>query len=74
MQSENAAPGGTCTGNTAFCHACKKQVHFHVKPVNHVLQFVIVLLTLGIWLPVWLTMAFCQTRLCDECDGPIWKD
>jgi hypothetical protein len=74
MQSENTAPCGTVTENTAFCNACKKQVHFHVKPVNHALQFVIVLLTVGIWLPVWLTMTFCRTRLCNECGEPIWKD
>lgn len=60
--------------NTVLCGNCKKKVHFHLNPVNHGRQLLITLLTVGMWLPVWLTMAFCQTRYCDECDSPIWKD
>lgn len=57
-----------------LCRNCQRQVHFHCKPINHVQQFLCSVLTVGIWLPVWLAMTFCRTRYCDHCDEPIWRD
>ena len=57
-----------------YCAQCQRRVSFHVDRVNHGQQLLLTLLTVGIWLPVWLTMVFRPARLCDECGNPIWRD
>jgi len=59
---------------TAYCNNCKKPVTFHYQPVNHLVQLIATLFTVGMWLPIWITMTFMRTRLCDECNNPIWKN
>jgi len=57
---------------TAHCNDCNKMVSFHYPPVNHWKHFFITLITLGMWLPMWLILRFSPTKVCDECGGPIW--
>ncbi len=57
---------------TVFCEQCKKNVSYHYTPVNHVKQLLLSIFTLGIWLPIWLGMVYCPTKICDECNGSIW--
>ena len=57
---------------TRRCSRCKKEVHYHTDPVNHGKQLLLTLFTFGLWLPMWLCMVFSPTKVCDECDGPIW--
>lgn len=57
---------------TAFCENCHKNVSYHYTPVNHAKQAFLVVITLGLWLPVWLCMVYCPTKMCDACQGPIW--
>jgi hypothetical protein len=56
----------------AYCGRCRKPVPFHYDPVNHLKQLLLVILTCGLWLPMWLCLVFSPTRVCDECNGPIW--
>jgi len=57
---------------TAYCGHCKKDVSYHYEPVNHLKQLVLSVVTLGLWLPMWLCATYLPTRLCDQCNQPIW--
>lgn len=57
---------------TVYCSQCKKDVQYHYDPVNHWKQLLLTIFTLGLWLPIWLCMALGPTKLCNECDGPLW--
>ncbi|MBN1911548.1 MAG: hypothetical protein JW818_17535 [Pirellulales bacterium] len=56
------------------CNHCKKDVQYHFDPVDHKKQLFLSLITLGLWLPVWLGLTFRPTKMCNECNGPIWND
>ena len=71
QRGKTAVPAGA---NTAHCSHCNKNVTFHYKTVNHKKQLLLSVFTIGLWLPMWLGMVLCPTRLCDECGGPIWND
>ena len=58
---------------TVHCNQCKKDVCYHYEPVNHLTQLVLVVITLGLWLPMWLWVVCSPTKMCNECDGPIWN-
>ncbi|OHB79525.1 MAG: hypothetical protein A2V98_05135 [Planctomycetes bacterium RBG_16_64_12] len=57
---------------TVYCGRCKKHVSYHYDPVNHWKQLFLTVFTLSMWLPMWLCLTFCPTKLCDECGGPLW--
>lgn len=59
---------------TAYCSTCSKQVSYHCEKVSHVRQLLLTLISCGMWLPIWLTVTFKPTKLCDECRQPIWDD
>jgi hypothetical protein len=59
---------------TCFCKHCNKTVTFHVEPVSHLKQFGLTVVTLGLWLPMWIGMAMSPTKLCNECNEPLWSD
>lgn len=59
---------------TAFCNRCKKDVPYHFNSIDHTKQFLLTLASLGLWLPMWLCMTFSPTKMCDQCDSPIWED
>ena len=56
-----------------FCNRCKKDVLYHFEPINHFKQLLMVVFTLGLWLPMWLYMVAGPTKMCNECNGPIWN-
>ena len=58
---------------TAYCEQCHKEVAYHCNPVNHGKQLLISVITLGLWLPVWVCLTCCPTKLCDVCDNPLWS-
>ena len=60
------------SAGTVYCSHCKKEVYYHFDPVNHGKQLLLTIVSLGLWLPVWLCMALSPTKLCDECDEPLW--
>ena len=57
---------------TAYCSQCKKDVQYHFAPINHWKQLLLTIFSLSLWLPIWLCMTFGPTKLCNECDGPLW--
>jgi hypothetical protein len=59
---------------TRFCKHCNKAVTFHVEPVSQLKQLGLCVLTLGLWLPIWIGMIVSPTKLCDECNEPLWND
>ena len=59
---------------TRFCKHCNKAVTFHVEPVSHLKQLLLSVVTLGLWLPMWIGMAVSPTKLCDQCNEPLWND
>jgi len=57
---------------TAYCTQCAKDRPYHYVPVNHWRQLLLTIFTMGLWLPIWLAMVFCPTKVCNQCGGPIW--
>lgn len=37
-----------------FCRACQRQVLARRPATNHVLHLIMTIITLGMWLPIWL--------------------
>lgn len=60
--------------NTYYCSTCQKNVSWHIEPVNHLKQGVLTLLTLGLWLPMWLGLSLVKIKYCDNCKSPLSKD
>jgi hypothetical protein len=60
--------------NTVFCENCNRPVRYHYDPVNHWKQLLLTIFTLGLWLPIWLSVTYGPTKLCDECGEPLWGD
>lgn len=58
---------------TAYCSQCKKDVPYHYNPVIHWKQLLLTIATLGLWLPMWLSLTLSPTKMCNECGGPIWQ-
>ncbi|NLX99099.1 MAG: hypothetical protein GXY83_23415 [Rhodopirellula sp.] len=59
---------------TVYCSRCKKGVQYHYDPVNHWKELLVTIFTFGMWLPMWLCMVFGPTKMCNECNGPLWDD
>lgn len=55
----------------AYCDACKGKVPFHLRPINHVMQCILSVCSLGLWLPIWLCLVLYRTKVCDKCGNPI---
>ena len=58
----------------AYCGRCKKEVGYHFDPVNHWLQLLLSIFSLGLWLPIWACMTFGPSKMCDQCRDPIWNE
>ncbi|HRU05168.1 MAG TPA: hypothetical protein P5137_05270 [Candidatus Brocadiia bacterium] len=63
----------TATTNVCRCNHCKKDVTFHVNPVNHLQQLLMTIFTLGLWLPMWIVSAVARPKICDACQKPIYE-
>ena len=59
------------TKKTVYCEYCKKEVPWHTNPVNHGGQLVLAIVTLWLWIPMWLAMAFSKAKVCDVCNRPV---
>ena len=55
----------------AYCTMCKSKVTYHFRPVNHWMQLVLCLFTLGLWGPIWLCLTLYRTKVCDKCENAI---
>ncbi len=56
---------------TLYCGNCKKQVTWHLKKANHRNHFFIALVTLGMWIPMWIGVTFMKIKYCDICQSPL---
>lgn len=56
-----------------FCNHCRANVMAQRNTVNHLLHLVLVLLTLGLWLPVWLVLVLANMGgwRCTRCGGKV---
>ncbi len=51
-----------------YCPRCQEQVLVRNKPLNHAFHLIVVLLTVGYWVPVWLLCwAFFTDWRCTRC-------
>ena len=58
--------------SNGYCNNCKADVKIVSKPVNHLLHFIISLLTGGSWIIVWLFFAFVLKKWnCNICGAKI---
>lgn len=58
-----------------FCSNCGQTRPFEKQGVNHVLHLILSLLTLGVWVVVWMMAGVCNTLSlyrCRECAKGIW--
>lgn len=60
--------------STLFCTECHAQVSFHTDPVDHKRELLRTICTMGIWLPIWLLVAFARPKLCDRCGNTLYAD
>lgn len=53
----------------AFCPHCQKQVMAQGTKPNHILHVILSLVTLGLWLPVWLVITLAKSGgyRCTQC-------
>jgi len=58
--------------DSAYCAYCKKQVVARKKSCNHVLHVILSLITMGLWLPVWLICALVGDEwYCSQCGKSV---
>lgn len=59
---------------TKFCNACNQNVLCSKIPCNHVLHIVLMLVTCGFWLPVWIVcglLSIFKPYKCPYCAGDV---
>ena len=57
-----------------FCTLCQSQVLSVKKQTNHILHLLMSLVTLGLWLPIWLLVGVCAATtpyLCSRCGSRV---
>lgn len=60
---------------TGFCKACNRQVMIRRKGTNHVLHLLLTLVTLGLWVIIWLLMSIkIGGWRCSECGLQVSRD
>lgn len=54
-----------------YCRSCDQRVLGVASTPNHVLHLLLTLITVGLWLPVWLLIALFsdQSFRCPQCGG-----
>ena len=53
-----------------YCHTCNAARPFHKNTTNHLLHLLLSLVTLGVWIPVWIVIAFSspfRRYRCGRC-------
>jgi hypothetical protein len=59
------------TNNSVFCSTCHKKVAYHYAIINHRRELIKSILTVGLWLPIWLASVVVKTKVCDACGNSI---
>lgn len=59
---------------SVYCAHCKKEIAYHYDPVNHGKHLLFSILSLGLWVPLWVCVTFAPSKICDECGQPIWSE
>ncbi|GMV93465.1 MAG: hypothetical protein AMXMBFR82_32430 [Candidatus Hydrogenedentota bacterium] len=54
-----------------YCGTCRKRVPYHFVPVDHKRELIRSIITVGLWLPIWIAMSLSKTKHCDTCGNPI---
>ena len=58
--------------STGDCHKCGTGVKIVARPVNHILHLILSVVTLSIWIFVWLFLCMIGSDWkCDKCGGSI---
>jgi len=57
-----------------YCGNCRQNVSYHYDSVNHLQHFIISVLSLGLFFPLWMIATFAPSKICDTCGEPIWND
>ena len=52
-----------------WCPQCNASTVLAVHPANHLLHFIVSIVTGGIWLPVWIVIACAPEMNCTICGG-----
>ena len=53
---------------TGYCKKCERQVMVRRKGTNHVLHLLLSLVTLGLWIPVWILLSIKVAGWrCSQC-------
>jgi len=60
---------------TAFCKHCGRTVTVHTEPIQHALHLFFAVVTLGLWVPIWLIMWLSPSaKSCSECGKDITEE
>lgn len=57
--------------NQVYCSTCRKSVPYHFVPVDHKRELLRTVITVGLWLPIWIVSSLSKTKYCDSCSNPI---
>jgi hypothetical protein len=52
---------------SGWCHVCQQQRMMTKPKINHVLHLILTLVTLGIWVFVWITLAIVNSGKSARC-------
>jgi hypothetical protein len=57
----------------AFCSHCQKQTMAQGTKPNHILHLILSILTLGLWLPIWLLITIGKVGgyRCTSCGNRV---
>lgn len=53
--------------SSSYCHTCQRQSLFQKPGINHLLHLILSVLTLGLWLFVWLILAMINAGKPERC-------
>jgi hypothetical protein len=53
--------------SSAYCHVCQRQSLFQKPRINHVLHLILSIVTLGLWLIVWLILGIINASKSPRC-------
>lgn len=57
--------------NQIYCGTCRKRVAYHFVPVDHKRELLRTVITVGLWLPIWIAASLIKTKYCNTCNNPI---
>ena len=61
--------------STGFCKICNKQSMLRRKGINHIFHFFMSVVTLGLWIIVWIASAIrIGGWRCTQCGSKVSRD